>query len=268
MANINFISLILSLIGLGTSTESDTTTNNNESSCSFLSASTCIVDPSNDEEKWLMKNNLKNDGVAHNWLNQLSSATLCQILTSAITDYPQIADYIQSYYYVERQPRREWVSELVSLTKRAKEIAHSLDRCRISDQFSRASEVADSLHLLLRQFTQDVSVHGPSQVALFGLILLAQESLNTPAEVRQQIFSHDKFGRVLILEMASVLKNFKLPLLPNEDWYQIASQKQDWLAALERVCLKMARYDVTWEYRKEYQDVPIIASRYYKHYVH
>ncbi|CAO3678100.1 unnamed protein product [Rhizopus stolonifer] len=274
MTNINILSYILSLIGLGTATETETNIDQDEANCSFLSSSTCFVDSFNQEdqdEKWLMKKSLLNDGVIQNWLNQLSNAALCQILTSAITDYPQVADTIQSYYfgrkYAEKGPDQDrWVSELVALGKKAKKIAHSLDQCRISDQFSRASEVAVSLHLLLCQFTQDVSVHGRSHVALFGLILIAQESLNTPTEVRQQIFSHDKFGRVLTLEMTSVLKNFKLPLLPNEDWFQIAPQKENWIVSLEQVCLKMARYDVTWEYRKEYQDVPTIAARYYKHY--
>ncbi|KAI9260138.1 hypothetical protein BY458DRAFT_516679 [Sporodiniella umbellata] len=276
MTNTNLFSYILSLIGFGTSTETVTHIDQNEiNSCSFLSSSTCLVDSFIQEEtneKSLTKKNLLNEGMVQNWLNQLSNAALCQILTSAITDYPQVADTIQSHYfgrtYVAKKGSDGWITELVALKNKAHRIAHSLDHCRISDQFSKASKVAVSLHLLLRQFTQDVSVHGRSHIALLGLILLAQESLNTPTEVRQQIFSHDKFGRVLTLEMASVLKNFKLPLLPNEDWYPISPQKENWIISLEQVCLKMARYDVTWEYRKEYQDVPTIAARYYKHYAH
>ncbi|CEG65061.1 hypothetical protein RMATCC62417_01928 [Rhizopus microsporus] len=278
MANINILSYILSLIGFGTTTVNNTidivtNTNNNETSCNFLSASTLIVkheDIIDEEKKSLVKRNLLNENVVQNWLNQLSNATLCQILSSAISDYPQIADIIHSYYFGKKEVMDHdgWATQLKSLTKRAAIIAHSLDHYRVSDQFSRASEVATSLHLLLRQFAQDLSVHGPSHAILFGLILVAQEALGAPSEVRQQIFTHDKFGRILILEMASVLKNFKLPLLPNEDWHRITYQKDNWLVALEQVCSKMARYDITWEYRKEYQDVPMIAARYFKHYAH
>lgn len=266
MTNINILSYILSFIGFGTSAETKKETES--PSCSFLSASTCIVNhPDEQDEKSLMRETY--DGL--DWLNQLSNATLCQILTSAISNYPPLADHIQSYYRFGKKNHNQqdiWLSELISLSQKAKKIAHSLDHCRISEQFSRATEIAVSLHRLLSRFTQDVSLHGPSHVALFGLILIAQESLSTPTEVRQQIFSHDKFGRVLILEMTSVLKNFKMPLLSNSDWFRVSGKEEDWLVVLEQACLKMARYDITWEYRREYQDVPTIAARYYKHYAH
>ncbi|KAG1468208.1 hypothetical protein G6F56_003969 [Rhizopus delemar] len=253
MENTNVLSYILSFIGFRTT---KTITNTPTSDCSFLTASTFIV---SEDEKILIKSPY-NENVVQNWLNQLSNATLCQILSSAISDYPQISDTIRAYYF-GTQKNNGWLPELICLRERAHKVSHSLDQYRISDQFSRASEVAVSLHLLLCQFTQQI--RGSSHAALFGLVLLAQESLFTPPEVRQHIFSHEKFGRVLILEMASVLKNFKFPLLPNADWYQVAPQQDNWLMALEQVCLKLARYDVTWEYRKEYQDVPVIAARYY-----
>ncbi|KAI9274205.1 hypothetical protein BY458DRAFT_539497 [Sporodiniella umbellata] len=247
--------------------QTKTVTDIQSTDCNFLTGSTFIV-PDKEDGKGVFKKSNLNEGVIQHWLNQLSNATLCQILSSAISDHPQLTDTIRRSYFGNKD-KEGWVPKLSSLNQRAHTISHSLDCCRISDQFSRASEVAMSLHLLLCQFTQDVSIHGPSHVALLGLVLIAQQSLDTPAEVRQHIFSHEKFGRVVILEMASVLKKFKLPLLPHSDWHRINSQQKhqhsNWLITLEAVCLKLARYDVTWEYRKEYQDVPIIAARYYKH---
>ncbi|KAI8080799.1 uncharacterized protein B0P05DRAFT_459986, partial [Gilbertella persicaria] len=199
------------------------------------------------------------------WLSRLSKITLCQILTSTMNDYPQVIDGIYSrhyekIYYAKNKPKEE--DTLVMVQQKARSIAHQLDNLRPSEQFGRAHEVATQLQALVRS----LPVHDHSSfISLFGLIILAQESLLAPTEVRQHIFYHAKLGRTLILEMSSLLKDFKSSMKVNHQHYWSSlNQTESWLSCLEQVCSKLSRYDITWEYRKEYQDVLIIAERYFK----
>ncbi|KAI7898756.1 uncharacterized protein BX663DRAFT_489715 [Cokeromyces recurvatus] len=213
------------------------------------------------------------------WLSRLSKMTLYQILTSAMDEYPEIANCIYQRHYEKRyfmskgssyQRRNSSINEKLSQLKliqlQTRTISHRLDNLRPSDQFGRASEIAEALQHLIRS----LHLHSDqSFFTLFSLIILAQESLMAPSEVRQHVFYHVKLGRILILEMSTILKNFiYLPFVGNDltdYWTQLGydPQKQDWLSCLEAICLKLARYDITWEYRKEYQEVITIAKRYY-----
>ncbi|KAI9486737.1 MAG: hypothetical protein EXX96DRAFT_471699 [Benjaminiella poitrasii] len=199
------------------------------------------------------------------WLGRLSKMTLCQILASAMNEYPEVANCIYQRHY-EKKYFMTKLNQLKLIQLQARAISHRLDNLRPSDQFGRASEIAEALQQLVRS----LHLHSDqSFFTLFGLIILAQESLMAPSEVRQHVFYHVKLGRILILEMSTVLKNFVyLPFIGNhltDHWTQLGydPQTENWLSCLEAICSKLARYDITWEYRREYQEVITIAKRYY-----
>lgn len=242
-----------------------------EESCHYLTSSTFVIE----EEK---EHNEKSLSIAHNdingmhdWLFNLPKMALCQILTSTIADYPQVADGIYSRHYEKNFYKRKKsmvnntnddLEELKSIQSQAHEIAHSLDNLRPSEQFGRASEVVNRLYELLH--TIEVQRH--SFISLFGLIILAQESLNCPSEVRQHVFADVKFGRAIVLEISKVLKNFNQYHAGDikYKWSLLSNQSTlSWFDTLQFICTKLARYDVTWEYRKEYQEVILISEKYY-----
>jgi hypothetical protein len=246
-------------------------TSKNEESCHYLSSSTFVIE---DEEK--------KDLQMQDWLFNLSKMALCQILSSTIADYPQVADgiynrhYEKNFYMKKKQiaaPSVDSIEQLKSFRAQIKNVAHSLDNLRPSDQFGRASEVANSLFQLLNSPPIISNMQQQqSFISLFGLIVLAQESFNCPSEVRQHLFSDVKFGRSIILEMSKVLKNFssKSHTTNNDIQYKWSlinnSSNTNWHDTLEFICTKLSRYDITWEYRKEYQEVVLISKRYYNIY--
>jgi hypothetical protein len=251
MAN-SVLSYLLSLIGIVPITSEKQEELEEKQVCQFLTDSAMIVSSLMISEKQDEKKNELED-----WLSRLSKMALCQILTSTIADYPQIADNIYNRHYQKTFQSKKKQRDLVWIQNQAKMIAHRLDNLRPSEQFGRAAETADALQQLVRQLPRQSST-----LTLFGLIILVKESLSAPAEVRQHVFYHVKLGRVLILEMSTCLKNFKHSTHDNlinfNDYYQ-----ENWFHCLQQICSKLARFDVTWEYRKEYQEVVIIAERYY-----
>ncbi|KAF7727860.1 hypothetical protein EC973_006973 [Apophysomyces ossiformis] len=189
--------------------------------------------------------------------------------------YPKICQVIEEYQGGVNAPwmttstpfENDMAAEISSIQDRARQIVHDLDHLRPSEQFARAVEVADELHRLVRltSSTLHAPSHGHSLITLFGLLVIVLEGLKAPPEVRQHVFYHAKLGRIVILEMASVLKNYKGPALPPSQWSLLLSvfdNGSHWLEQLEQVCAKMARYDVTWDFRQEYEDVVTIAARY------
>lgn len=238
-----------------------------EESCHYLTSSTFVIEEEEHNEKSLTIANDING--MHDWLFNLPRIALCQILTSTIADYPQVADGIYSRHYErnfyskkKNKVNKDDLEELKSIQLQANQIVHSLDNLRPSEQFGRASEVVNRLYELLHS----IEVQRHSFISLFGLIILAQESLNCPSEVRQHIFADVKFGRAIVLEISKVLKNFNQYNAGDikYKWSLISNHTNlSWFDTLQFICTKLARYDVTWEYRKEYQEVIFISEKYY-----
>lgn len=218
-----------------------------EEECEYLASSAFLLEPINEKQN-------------NDWLFNLSKMALFKILTTTIEDYPQVANTIYDKHF---NKKKDDVEELKNLRQQVRKIAHSLDKQRPSEQFGRASEISFSMNQILYS---SMIEHQDSITSLFGLILLAQESLNCPSEVRQHLFSNAKFGRTIILEISKVLKNFNEYNCRdfNHKWSLISTNDDTWFDALQYVCNKLSRYDITWEYRKEYQDVIVISKRYFK----
>ena len=148
------------------------------------------------------------------------------------------------------------LQELDAIRKQAHAIVHRLDGLRPSEQFARSDEITHKLQHLVRLCvsTMHAPVHGRSILALLGLLIIAQKSFDAPSEVRQHIYYHGKFGRVVILEMANVLKNFKGEPLQLDNLL-VDLELRHWRDQLQDVCARMAKYDTEWSYRKEYENV-------------
>ncbi|KAI8974645.1 hypothetical protein BDB01DRAFT_805883 [Pilobolus umbonatus] len=252
VSSTRFLKYILSLIGM---------TNTVNSSCSFLTDSTCVIQKEDymDEkyyhERW------------HDWMGRYKLA-FCQLLTT-VDEYPQVSDVIQGHYrhyeknfYRKKKKGKvddEVISELISIQEQAQKIVHALDQLRPSEQFARASDVAD--HLLNLSRLTLLHTHS-SAFTLLAFLVIAEQSMDAPSEVRQHLFYHAKFGRVIILEMASALKNFNRSSVHLQEYWCRVSDT-DWLDILKNVATVLARYDLTWEYGREYQDIIRMAERYY-----
>ncbi|KAG2203014.1 hypothetical protein INT47_013230 [Mucor saturninus] len=248
----SILSFLFSLIGFKPIEEEQAPKEEEEEACEYLASSTFVVEEQHFNEKTNIRNN--------DWLCNLSKMDLCKILSSTIADYPQVADGIYTRHY---KKNKDDLEDLKSLRNQAKLVCHSLDNLRPSEQFGRASEISNALQLLLYAAIENHH----SFVSLFGLIILAQESLNCPSEVRQHIFSDVKFGRAIILEISKVLKNFNLYNCGdfNYKWSLLSDNHDSWFDSLQHICTRLSRYDITWEYRKEYGEVILISQRYYKH---
>lgn len=220
----------------------------NEEECEYLTSSTFVIEPLNEK-------------VNNDWLFNLSKMALFKILTTTIEDYPQVANVIYNKHY---NKKKDEIGELKSLRLQVRSIALSLDKQRPSEQFGRASEISFNLNQIL--YSAIIIEHQESITSLFALIILAQESLNCPSEVRQHLFSNVKFGRTIILEISKLLKNFNEYNCRdfNYKWSLVSSTNDTWFDSLQYICNKLSRYDITWEYRKEYQDVIVISKRYFK----
>ncbi|KAI8877646.1 hypothetical protein K501DRAFT_288269 [Backusella circina FSU 941] len=266
----NIFTYLLSLFGFGPAKTEHVIQHPTfeESSCSFQTESTLYVSHPDIHEN-NKKRTTQDIWAFQDWISRLSKVALCQILTSTVSECPQLADRIEHFYgsfasstaAAEQKKDDDWLDSIVFIQERANTVAHSLDNLRPSEQFGRAFEVAESIQGLIHLCTQ----HRQTMPSLFGLIILAQESLHAPVEVRQHVFYHSKLGRSIILELASALKNFKqTPHLSScGQWERVSCAGESWVDALDRVCIKLARYDVTWEYRQEYSQVVEIATRLY-----
>ncbi|KAI8051776.1 hypothetical protein BDF21DRAFT_432118 [Thamnidium elegans] len=218
-----------------------------EEECEYLASSGFMIEPLNEKQN-------------NDWLFNLSKMALFKIITATIEDYPQVANVIYDKHYSKK---KDEIEEMKNLRQQVRKIAQSLDKQRPSEQFGRASEISFSLNQVLYS---TMTERQESMTSLFGLIILAQESLNCPSEVRQHLFSNVKFGRTIILEISKILKNFNEYNCRdfNYKWSLISTNDDTWFDALQYVCNKLSRYDITWEYRKEYQDVIVISKRYFK----
>ncbi|KAL0079902.1 hypothetical protein J3Q64DRAFT_1751699 [Phycomyces blakesleeanus] len=206
--------------------------------------------------------------VFRSWISGLPKMVLCHILSNTALQNPALCDQMMADYRPSAStPTPDRLGEILLAQERARSLVHGLDQLRPSEQFARAADIADELHSLVRlcSLTLHSSSQGHSLVALLGLLIIVQESLDAPPEVRQHVFYHAKFGRTVILEMAAVLKNHKNPPLSSSEWSAVVSildPPQSWLDSLANACTKIARYDVGWDFRNEYENVLDIARRY------
>ena len=179
------------------------------------------------------------------WLNGLSRMALCQIITSTAMKCPRVVlqmieEYQPSTKYYRKQGQKQTRSksfydhmmddmkdqdnnnfyhyqEIVTIQKRARSILHSLDHLRPSEQFANEAELAHEIQCVVRWCTNTLHASqsaSSSLVALVGLLVIAREGLSAVPEIRKYLFGKAYLGRMMILEMSSVLKNFKKsPLL-------------------------------------------------------
>ncbi|KAL9537921.1 hypothetical protein MBANPS3_011342 [Mucor bainieri] len=201
-----------------------------EEKCQLLASSAFVVQQDQDEQLDIQ-----------DWLGRLSKMALCQILSTTIADYPQVADNIYTRHYEKNYRKKKRITpnieveKLKSIQAQARSIAHELDNQRPSEQFGRADETANAL----QQMVRSLHIHSDqSFLTLFGLIIIAQESLSAPSEN----FNYSHSG---------------------SDQYWRSLMKTSWLADLQEICSRLSRYDITWEYRKEYSEVAIMAERYH-----
>ncbi|KAG0167676.1 hypothetical protein DFQ28_011326 [Apophysomyces sp. BC1034] len=275
-----FLTYILSLLGLdgiAFTRQHDVSCFSSSSGSSILTDSTLLV--SHDDyldEKGSIGGWVYSDPWAlQTWIGGLPKVVLCHILSATAMQYPKICQVIEEHQGGMNVPwmvtttglGNDMAREISTIQARARQIVHDLDHLRPSEQFARAVEVSEDLHRLVRltSNTLHAPTHGHSLVALLGLLVIVLEGLKAPPEVRQHVFYHAKLGRIVILEMASVLKNYKDSVLPPSQWSLMLSvfeKNCHWLEQLEEACAKMARYDVTWDFRQEYEDVVTIAARY------
>jgi hypothetical protein len=135
--------------------------------------------------------------------------------------------------------------QVLILQKHAHAIVHPISHLRPSDQFAQAARVASSLHQLVRLATD--TLH--PTLALVALLAIVQEPLKTPSsELRRQVFHRYKWGRLVILEMATLLKTSPLdPALID-------------MHALETTCTTLAKLDPRWKFKDEYHGVVQMAQ--------
>lgn len=112
---------------------------------------------------------------------------------------------------------------------------------RPTDRFSQTHSITATLQKLVRRCTDHFTDH----TALLALLAIAEHCLDTPSpELGQHLFYRAKLGRLLVLEMTSVVK--RTP--PSK-----VSLCGDWVVGLERVCAALARLDPTWVHVADYQ---------------
>ncbi|KAI8335888.1 hypothetical protein BC941DRAFT_429670 [Chlamydoabsidia padenii] len=160
------------------------------------------------------------------------------------------------------------VNQLLSIQQQTHEIVHQLDHLRPSDQFAQADSITRSLHPLVRLSTDTL----PWPFSLLALLTIVQELLNisTSAQLRRHVFYRCKWGRWIILEMATLLKTASLDITIESTttnqllWDRLnhpLQEQQHWILAwLELTCTSMAKYDHHWKFKQEYQDVIEMAK--------
>ncbi|KAI9317643.1 hypothetical protein BX666DRAFT_1856958 [Dichotomocladium elegans] len=218
--------------------------------------------------------------ILQSWLMSLSKSVLCQIAWKGMTEHHDLAwPSIQQYYcfsgngdgdhdHQQQQQQQQHpyhydpARELQMVVQQARKIAHRLDSCRPSEQFAYATQVAQEYHHLIRLATSTLQ-HSP-RLAVIAIVLIVKESFKAPSEVRQHIYYQSKLGRLAVLEIVSVLKRQDGDLEFHK-WFDSSNSSSDgdsniadwvyWPKDVEEVCGRLARYDTTWEFRHEYQNV-------------
>ncbi|KAI8140626.1 hypothetical protein BJV82DRAFT_580983 [Fennellomyces sp. T-0311] len=259
----------LSLIGLDRfviSHDDDGTHQEPASSCSFLTASTLFV--THDDKKqaapdaWTLQS----------WIGGLSKSVLCQIVWMGVMQYHDSTMWPQIDEPQKKNEEQDVMEELKTIQEQAKKLAHRLDALRPSEQFAHAAQVAQEFQQLVRLCVH--LLHEDPLAATVAIMLIVQESFAAPPEVRQHIYYQAKLGRLVVLELQSVLKyhqgQTKRTTRHRVDYYALCVQtmpgdeEQDgWLEDLAQLCAKLARYDTTWEFRQEYQNVVRLAEQFY-----
>ncbi|KAI9259480.1 hypothetical protein BDA99DRAFT_513364 [Phascolomyces articulosus] len=289
------------------------------SSCSFLTASTLIVSHhhldknDHDDSNKNNRNVLPSSDVwtLQSWIGGLSKSVLCQIVWMGLMRY-----HDSTYYWPELEQVKEGngifddnydkqeeendqeedndvLQELKTIQEQANKLSHRLDTLRPSEQFAHAAQVAQEFQQLIRLCVH--LLHENPFAAILGLILIVQQSFGAPPEVRQHIYYQAKLGRLVVLELESILKyhhhgnkqqqqqyqqnishhaNYLVSCAPfnnsnnyntknnsNDDVDEVKNTN-DWLEQLEHLCAKLARYDTTWEFRQEYQNVVQLAEQF------
>ncbi|KAI9488096.1 hypothetical protein BDB00DRAFT_748812, partial [Zychaea mexicana] len=207
------------------------------------------------------------------WISGLSKTVLCQIVWMAMMQYhdstlwPELEDE-------EEEERGEGIKqqedgllqELKTIQEQANQLAHRLDAMRPSEQFVHAAQVAQEFQQLIRLCVH--LLHKNPLAATLGIMLIVQQSFGAPPEVRQHVYYQAKLGRLVVLELESILNHHADYLvscvLKDLDASTMSnSANDDWLEQLEQLCTKLSRYDTTWEFRQEYQNVVRLAEQFY-----
>lgn len=232
-------------------------------------------------------------------LANLPKVSLCNIIATMAAQYPKIMRLVEDqrpfqeantvrwpYFasfcdmnvsYMQDDDAHDIVTmhcrELEAIRQRAHAIVHSMDRQRPSERFANEVAVSQELERLVRLCTN--TLHTASQgytlVAMVGLAVVAREALDGVSMMKRHVFSDALLGRVLILEMASILKNYKAPppeLQPGRLFEAAFPDQQDdfglgcFVQLVTDVCARLAQYDLTWQYRQEYDSVASMAARH------
>ncbi|KAI9310563.1 hypothetical protein BX666DRAFT_1869350 [Dichotomocladium elegans] len=283
----------LSLIGLDRVTHSASFLKNaapslqaSSSSASFMTESTLVVNGSDvyDEKG---RNNLTTMAYdawsLQTMLSNLPKIALCSLLTSTALKYPKVMQMIANEqpatWMLPKDDAQDYVRETQAIKDQARRVVHSLDGLRPSEQFARETEMAQELQRVVRFSTNTLhaSPQGHSLVALVALMCVAKEGLCALPEVSKYIFGRAHLGRLLVLEMAGVLKNYKASHTLLAQWPNLlsildppkavvaAADPADQLAwlmdVLSEVCAQMHDCDRHWAFGQEYENVVNIAAR-------
>ncbi|KAI9488553.1 hypothetical protein BDB00DRAFT_791806 [Zychaea mexicana] len=247
------------------------------------------------------------------WLTGLPKMALCHILTTVAMKSPRVMQMIEDHQpsanllknninkqhpmsptpsattmtmtastLAEQQqrfpPAGDFYQEILRIQERARSIVHSLDGCRPSEQFANEAALAEELQRVVRWCTNTLhaSTRGHSLAALMGLLAIAREGLSAIPEIRKYLFGKAHLGRMVVLEMSSVLKNFKNTTHLPDQWSLLLSileaphavvqdhhrHQVAWVVQLLRdVCAQMAHCDRSWRHLQEYEHVVAIAER-------
>lgn len=238
------------------------------------------------------------------WLSGLPKLSLAHILTNNLLQNPKVASFVEDTrptlaaaavyepYWPpfmrslpttapldEKKTPEDSVAELhyeelLAIQSRARQIVHGIDAQRPSDQYASEEVIARDLRRLIRLCTNTLyaTAEGHSVAALVGLLVVAQECLEAIPRLRRYLFSQAGTGRLIVLEMASILKNFKQPsaaslVAQRALLFKVLEpppgHSASWFpCVIENICLEMADHDREWVHRQEYENVADIASQY------
>ncbi|KAI8060796.1 hypothetical protein BC940DRAFT_323068 [Gongronella butleri] len=130
------------------------------------------------------------------------------------------------------------------------------------------------------------SLHSHSALALLALVAILDELLErAPFALQRHALVRAKLGRVIVLEMAALLKTFSLPHRQKLTYQYKNGEKHElhrwtdhlvaclkpptllyekhWILAwLTRVCRAAAQYDTHWQFKQEYDQVILLANEH------
>ncbi|KAI7884035.1 hypothetical protein K492DRAFT_174544 [Lichtheimia hyalospora FSU 10163] len=253
---------ILTLIGLDQPPSIVHSSSNNEQQQLHVNTTTTPSSSLSATDAWTLQS----------WMGGLSKTVLCQIVWSCMMEYHDLWPIISSEQQKlllqqqedeqKEQEQEENIQEISTIEHHAKEIARRLDALRPSEQFVHAAQVAQEYHQLIRLSS---SLQHPLAAAV-AIILLIQQSLTAPPEVRQHVYYQAKLGRLAVLEISNVLKRQvddpSRMLSVTHPSLVAFLRRVCWKEQLQDVCARLERYDTTWEFRHEYDHVVQLAERY------